>query len=72
MHPILGYPSPTYAWDFGDGSTSSVENPTHLYAAAGTYTVTLIVTNEIGSSTFSQEVEVNQPLIHLPLIFKNN
>jgi uncharacterized repeat protein (TIGR01451 family) len=69
---IPGYPSPTYAWDFGDGSTSSIENPTHLYAAAGTYTVTLTVTNEIGSSSFSQEVEVEQPLIHLPLIFKNN
>jgi PKD repeat protein len=69
---IPGYPAPAYSWDFGDGSTSSAENPTHLYAAAGTYTVTLTVTNEIGSSTFSQEVEVEQPLIHLPLIFKNN
>ena len=34
-------------WDFGDGNTSSVRNPTHTYAAAGQYTVTLRVVNTI-------------------------
>ncbi|HET9252233.1 MAG TPA: putative Ig domain-containing protein, partial [Candidatus Eisenbacteria bacterium] len=33
----------TYAWDFGDGGTGSGVNPTHVYAAAGTYNVTLTV-----------------------------
>lgn len=33
-----------WAWDFGDGNTSAFRNPNHTYAAAGTYTVTLQVT----------------------------
>ncbi len=32
----------TYVWDFGDGDTSHAANPTHIYAAYGHYTVTLI------------------------------
>ena len=31
----------SYAWAFGDGGTSTAANPSHTYAAAGTYTVTL-------------------------------
>ena len=33
----------TYVWDFGDGNTSTDQNPTHVYDANGTYIVTLIV-----------------------------
>ena len=44
----------TYAWDFGDGSTSTDENPTHTYNDAGTYTVTLTATNEIGDSVVTK------------------
>ena len=32
-----------WLWDFGDGAWSDVEHPTHTYATAGTYTVTLLV-----------------------------
>jgi len=35
----------TWAWDFGDGETANVQNPTHAYAAAGEFTVTLTVTD---------------------------
>lgn len=35
----------TYAWRFGDGATSTAEAPTHTYAAAGTYSVELTVTD---------------------------
>jgi gliding motility-associated-like protein len=38
----------TYAWQFGDGNTSSVQNPTCTYALAGTYTVKLVVTSSFG------------------------
>ncbi len=34
-----------YNWNFGDGGTSTVASPTHTYAAAGTYTVSLTVKN---------------------------
>ena len=44
--------SPTsWFWDFGDGNTSTQQNPTHLYVATGTYTVELIVCNSIGCDT---------------------
>jgi PKD repeat protein len=38
------------AWDFGDGGTSTVANPSHTYAAAGTYSVKLTVTDDKGAS----------------------
>ena len=38
-----------WAWDFGDGGVSSLQNPSHAYAAAGSYTVSLTATNADGS-----------------------
>lgn len=38
----------TYQWDFGDGDSSTVMSPTHTYNTAGTFTVTLVVTNSNG------------------------
>jgi len=35
----------TYSWNFGDGSSSSVQNPSHTYSSAGNYTATLTVTD---------------------------
>ena len=37
-----------YAWDFGDGSTSILQNPSHTYTTPGVYSVTLTVTNSSG------------------------
>ena len=37
-------------WNFGDGSTSTDQNPQHTYTTAGLYTITLKATNEIGSA----------------------
>jgi PKD repeat protein len=36
----------SWGWDFGDGNTSTQQNPTHAYAADGTYTVCLIAIND--------------------------
>jgi subtilisin family serine protease len=41
----------TYNWNFGDGSTATVANPTHSYSLAGTYTVSLTVSDGVDSST---------------------
>ena len=38
----------TYSWNFGDGATSNLANPTHTYDSDGTYTVTLVVTDSQG------------------------
>lgn len=38
----------SWAWDFGDGGTSSAQNPSHTYAIPGFYTVTLMVTSANG------------------------
>ena len=48
----------TYEWNFGDGNTSSEENPTHTYTESGNYTVTLVATNSCGSFTITQEVSI--------------
>lgn len=41
----------TYAWNFGDGSTSSTASPSHVYSTAGTYTVSLTVSGPGGTNT---------------------
>ncbi len=41
----------TWLWDFGDGNTSTLQNPSHTYAAAGTYNVQLIVSCPMDSIT---------------------
>jgi gliding motility-associated-like protein len=45
----------SWFWDFGDGTTSTQQNPSHIYTAAGNYTVTLRVINTAGCSrTFTR------------------
>ncbi|MDA8326794.1 MAG: PKD domain-containing protein [Nitrospiraceae bacterium] len=41
----------SWYWDFGDGSTSTSQNPSHVYASPGTYNVTLTATNSYGSGS---------------------
>jgi PKD repeat protein len=50
-------------WNFGDGSTSTLQNPTHVYQQDGTYTVTLIASNNIGSDTFALQnyITIDRP-----------
>jgi len=52
-----GAPS-AWSWAFGDGGTSSVQNPSHVYLVPGTYTVSLTATGAGGSDTISSSVTV--------------
>jgi PKD repeat protein len=53
-----------YVWDFGDGTTSEEENPTHLYRDRGTFTVTLRAINKWGyvKTLQSQSMQVNHSI----------
>jgi PKD repeat protein len=51
-------PATTWAWDFGDGGTSTSSNPVHVYAASGTYVVTMIVSNAMGTDTSSRTISI--------------
>lgn len=55
-----------YFWDFGDGNTSTDENPSHVYASNGAYEVMLISTNDCGSDTIMQTVDALQTSIFDP------
>jgi PKD repeat protein len=49
----------SYAWDFGDGATSTVTNPTHSFATEGIYTVQLTATGyNDGTDTYSTAVSI--------------
>jgi PKD repeat protein len=45
-----------YTWHFGDGATSTLQNPTHLYATAGQYTVVLVAENSCGSDSVIENI----------------
>ncbi|MEY3444030.1 MAG: hypothetical protein RLZZ519_2311, partial [Bacteroidota bacterium] len=49
----------TQIWNFGDGNTGTGANPSHVYAANGTYTVTFIQENACGADTVTNTVTVN-------------
>lgn len=56
----------SWHWDFGDGSTSTLQNPQHTYPNAGTYQVELTITNIAGfSSTMTQEVDILAPIVQV-------
>jgi len=40
-----------WLWDFGDGTTSTIQNPSHVYSKIGVYTVTLTVSNSVSSDS---------------------
>lgn len=48
----------SYFWDFGDGTTSIEQSPTHIFAANGTYNVCLTVTGTCGQATTCQTVSI--------------
>ena len=60
----------SYNWDFGDGNTSTQQNPLHTYTATGIYDVTLIVTNRDGCSDTLRKIDLVK--IQPPQVTINN
>jgi PKD repeat protein len=55
----------SWLWDFGDGNTSTQQNPAHPYQSAGTYTVSLTVTEaDADSDTTSQSITVSEGAVN--------
>jgi uncharacterized membrane protein len=48
-----------YYWDFGDGNSSTLENPVHVYQSNGQYTVTLVASHCGQSDTATQQVQIS-------------
>ncbi len=47
----------TISWDFGDGNSSSENNPTHIFETSGTYEVCVTASNDCGEDTFCTTVQ---------------
>ena len=63
----VGAPN-SWLWDFGDGTTSTSQNPCHFYTVDGVYTVSLLVTNAFGqdTTTFSNYINIDCSNINMP------
>jgi PKD repeat protein len=48
----------SWQWNFGDGGTSTAQNPSHTYASSGSYTIVLTVRNTSGSTSATQVISV--------------
>jgi len=60
-----GSPILSWAWNFGDGGSSTVQNPTHQYLTEGAYTVSLTATNGAGSNTTTKTSYITAA--HIPV-----
>lgn len=58
----------SWQWNFGDGSGSTTQNPTHAYALQGGYTVSLTVANATSSSTISHAITIAAPTSYRSLV----
>ncbi len=57
-----------WLWSFGDGSTSTLQNPTHVYSASGTFTIKLKAGNCAGSDSLTQTNFVTVTVIDTPIV----
>lgn len=57
-----------WQWNFGDGSTSNVQNPVHTYTASGTYSVSLKATNAYGNNTLVKTNYIDATLGNMPMV----
>ena len=52
-----------FSWNFGDGTGSSLPNPSHVYVTQGIYTITCIASNGWCQDTIQQVIDLNHPII---------
>jgi PKD repeat protein len=57
------FPPASRLWDFGDGSTSALHNPVHVYAVGGIYDVCLTVTDSCGEDVQCSSLQLSLPLM---------
>lgn len=63
----------SYAWDFGDGNTSTNKNPSHVYSSGGRYTAQVMASDGLGNSnTVQVPVVVLQPRQTMDVAFTNS
>jgi PKD repeat protein len=68
---IGGVPPFTYIWNFGDASVNTVVNPTsHTYSSAGSFTVTLTISDSALATVSTTQVLTVTPLMPLTTVFK--
>ncbi|MDH6181903.1 cytochrome c [Microbacteriaceae bacterium SG_E_30_P1] len=62
----------TYSWDFGDGATSTEENPVHTYTVNGQYTATLTVSDGERTGQSTVTVTVGNAMPEVSVVFPDN
>jgi len=84
FHDISSGAPTSWSWDFGDGGTSTQQNPTHVYNSLGDYTVSLTVSNNNGSNTKTKNAYIhvvnqiaecdtlNYPLSGTPTLYRSS
>jgi PKD repeat protein len=59
----------SYEWNFGDGNTSTEENPVHVYTDGGTFTVSLKAKGDGGTNTYEEDITLTKPAASIDGIF---
>jgi len=59
-------PITAWAWTFGDGGTSTLQNPSHTYTSNGSYTVSLAVTTSVGTDTETKPGYIDVTSVPVP------
>lgn len=62
----------SWLWDFGDGNTSTLQNPQHTYTIGGTYNVSLTATNSFGSNLITKNSYITSNILAGQQIFTSS